>query len=688
MLAALVSLVWLAALALAGVAALSRLAPFLTPLERFAHGSVLGIVVGTLALLPLATLFALTVPVVLVTFVLAVAVGLAFWLRGRDRRAAVAALHPRLLLGRLDAGGTILFAFLALRWSLLWQSALQLRPDGLWAGHEYIWSDWPTHLGIVTRFAFGDNFPPQNTLYAGLPLSYHYLSDLTPAAMVTLGMDPIAALPFHSFVLSLIVALSLWAFVRRLAISPSIATLATFLFLFGAGLGWIATAGTLDQTHSLTTTLLQQPWDAQAQTALHIRFFNPYLAFLMSQRAYLYGLPIAMLMLTILVAAVRRRGLGRFVLAGIVGGFLPLSHLPTLLAMAMTTPFLVLLLTPQPWRDPLRRIPWTGWFVFHAVWIAVALPQLFTQLGGGTGALEAFRLQTGWVAAPDPWWWFWLKNLGLFIPLALVGLFAGRILPPRSNRVVWALMPIFAIANLAVFQPWDWDNHKILIYWFLGVTIVVAALLVHAWRRAVGRIPRVAGLPAELRGRVAELPGRTIELGGPVAEHGGRVRLDGPAIALRALLIVAVSTMVLGPLLENLDQLEGHMDYRMITSEQIQVAAEVRAISGPQDIVVTSMQPQDPVMMLSGRQLLMGYWGQLWVSGIPYQQRQAEVQAIYQLTPAGLDALRRDHVAFVVVGPDARAKLGAVDAAWMARFPVAAGTTNYRIYDVRGFTRS
>ncbi|HYM85092.1 MAG TPA: hypothetical protein VEY67_13185, partial [Candidatus Dormibacteraeota bacterium] len=486
MIAGALSLAWLAALALPGVAALARLAPFLTPLERLAYGSVVGIVVGTLALIPLAVVGGgLTPAVVVLVAVLGLAVALGLWLAwpgGRSVRGSVgarslpdslASLDPLSFLGRLDTWGTALFAILATRWLFLWSSALQLGSDGLAAGHEYIWSDWPTHLGIVTRFAWGDNFPPQNTLYAGLPLSYHYLSDLTPAAFVALGMDPTGALPLHSYVLSLLAAMCLWAFVRRLSLRTSVATLATILFLFGAGLGWLPTFATLDRTHDLVGTLLAAPFDSQAAGNLHLRFFNPYLAFLMSQRAYLYGLPIALLLLTLLVAAVRRRSLGRFVLAGAVGGLLPLAHLPTLLAMAMTTPFLVVLLTARPWRDPLRRIPWRGWIVFHAVWIAVSLPQLLSQLGGGAGALSAFRFQLGWVADPDPWWWFWLKNVGLFIPLALVAMASGRILPPRSRGVALALMPIFAIVNVAVFQPWDWDDHKLLIYWFLGAAILV-----------------------------------------------------------------------------------------------------------------------------------------------------------------------------------------------------------------------
>ena len=126
----------------------------------------------------------------------------------------------------------------------------------------------------------------------------------------------------------------------------------------------------------------------------------------------------------------------------------------------------------------------------------MALPQLLPQLGGGPGALSFIRLQPGWVSAPDSWIWFWLKNLGWFAPLLLAGLVARRVLPERAHRFMWAFMTIFAAVNLVVFQPWDWDDHKLLVYWFLAVAIVVGALLAKLWRRHpdVGTRTLIAGV--------------------------------------------------------------------------------------------------------------------------------------------------------------------------------------------------
>ncbi len=716
------SLVWLFAIALFGIALLDRLAPYLTRVERLAYGSILGIVLGSLVLVPTAVVVGFSAELVIVDGLAAVAAA-ALLVRGRaDLRQLIGGRRPsvrqrigrqrigpvgiefglgRLVQDRIDRWATIAVVLIGLRFVTLWADALTVRPDGLWAGHEYIWSDWPTHLGIVSSFAYGDNFPPEHTLFAGLPLAYHYLSDLTPAAFVVLGLTPIEALPLHSFILSVLVSIAIWAFVRRLSGRSSVATLGLVLFLFGGSPGWLATAAEVVRSGDLVGTLANQPWDYAAQKDLHIRWFNPYLAFLMSQRAYLYGLPLMMLALTLILLGIRRtRGLpdepsslgawlatwrtavgsgrlGPLLLAGVVAGLLPLSHLPTLLAMAILMPPLALLLVPRP-GDLLGRgggsaggraggpgsgrgggsaggrslpwiVPWIGWLIFGVVWVLVSLPQLASQLGEGPGALSAFRVQIGWVASEAPyfdsWPLFWLKNLGLFGPLLVVGLTLPLlgiwVVPPRAYRLLLAFQAIFVVGNLFVFQPWDWDNHKILTVWFLSVATVVAAVLVWAWRRWRGAMARFG-------------------------------------------LGLVVATLVASPVLEHLHMLEGHTQYRMISTEQLQLAEAVRRTTPPGTVVVTGMQSHDPVMMLSGRRLLMGYWGQLWVSGIPYEARQADVATIYAGGPAAEALIERYGVGAVVVGPDERSSLGANEAWFASRYPLIAQTENWRVYGTRG----
>ncbi len=563
----------------------------------------------------------------------------------------------RTYVAGLDPIATAVIGALTLRWAFLWRDALEVRPDGLWAGHEYIWSDWPTHLAIVTRFASGDGFPPQNIHIAGLPLAYHYLSDLTPAAFVVMGMDAFGALALHSYVLSILAALAIWAFARRMTGRRSAATLGMVLFLMGAGLGWIAHVATVDGGQGLLAGLLADPWDPKSQVAAHVRVFNPYLAFLMSQRAYLYGLPIAMLVVSALGIAASRRSVRLFVAAGAVAGLLPLAHLPTLLALAIVVPVLAVALMTRP--RPIRSIPVGGWLAFGITWVAVSAPQLLAQLGGGSGALAATRLQLGWVAGEgdfgDDWLSFWIVNAGLLGILCFVALVVAaldrharpgdRLLPPRAFRTLLAFQVLFVVVNVIVFQPWDWDNHKILIYWMLAAAILSSALLVAIWRR--------------------------VRRWRPV----GRV-------VVRAALVCAVISIVAGPLLENAWMLQGGGRYRMLTTDQVALADKVRTATRPGSVVVTGMGSHDPVQMLSGRQVLMGYWGQLWVSGIPYADREAEVLRIYHLAPDAEELMRRYRVGAVVIGPDELSRLGADGEGFAERYPVIASSGPYTVYGI------
>ncbi|HLA16104.1 MAG TPA: hypothetical protein VJZ72_04315 [Candidatus Limnocylindrales bacterium] len=656
MLSAVASLAVLTAFAAAGVAVIAIVLRFTTPLERFAYGSIVGITAGTLVLVPLASIAGLTAGLVAVVAVVAVVAAV---VAGRRDLAAVRRdpPHLRAVIARVDPIASVVIGALALRWAFLWRDALVVRSDGLWGGHESIWSDWPTHLALVTRFASADGFPPQNVHLSGLPLAYHYLSDLTPAAFVTLGMDPFGALALHSFVLSIVVALAVWAFARRLTGRRSAATLGMVLFLMGAGLGWMVHISTVDTDQGLIAGLLADPWDPKDQAAAHMRVFNPYVAFIMAQRAYLYGLPIAMLVLSTLPIAASRRSVRLFVAAGAIAGLLPLSHLPTLLAMAIVTPVMALLLIPPPWR--FRSIPFRGWFAFGVIWVAVSAPQLLVQLGGGSGALSATRLQLGWVAGEgdfdENWLEFWFMNAGLLGILCLTAVVIGlldrharrgdRLLSPRAFRTMLAMQVIFLVVNVIVFQPWDWDNHKILIYWMLSAAILSSALLVAVWRRA-----RQWGSAGRLLTRVA--------------------------------VGCAVIAIVTGPVLENLWMLQGGGRYRMFTTEQMALAALVGEVAPTGKVIVTGMDSHDPVQALSGRQVLMGYWGQLWVSGIPHLERQAEVIRIYRLAPDAAGLMRRYDVGAVVIGPDELSRLEADGEGFASRYPLLGSVGPYKIYGI------
>ena len=509
---------------------------------------------------------------------------------------------------------TLVIGAFLLWWVILWSGALTYSAEGLWAGHRNIWADWALHIGDTASFAYGDNFLPQHPRLSGHSYAYHYLASLTAAMIVKLGMDPTAALPLHSYLFSVLLALALYAFARRLTGDRVAAVLALLLFLLGGGLDWL-------------------------MTVEKITWRNIYFTVIMPQRAFLYGLPLGMLSLTLLLTAVQRRDRRVFLVAGVVAGLLPLAHLGTLLAMALITPFLVLL------------FPAGKWVFFFGAWVVITVPQLYVQLGSERGALGALRMQVGWMAPPDSWPGFWLTSLGCFLPLLGLALAQRNLLPAPAQRFLWAFMPVFAIGNLVVFQPWDWDNTKVFLYWFLAVCILVAALIAKTWRRS--------SLPIRW--------GRLAGIG---------------TFMVQWLLAGVTLSLILSGLMVNLKQLLEQDQHLFLTLEEVQLAEAVRAETPRHTIFVVGLQHNHPVPMLTGRQVVVGYSGWLSTQGYDYEERERDLYAIYALAPNAPQLLAKYRVDYVVIGPREREELAANLAAYLAHYPTIIRTANYQVFAV------
>jgi len=261
MLSVAASLALLLSMGTLGVALLWRFARHLDPLEQFAYGAPLGMVVSSLALVPIATVVGFRAEAIVVvgagSLLLAgvVRYGTSIFDEGVGPRLAASVATLRAgpadgasigrRVGRISLLPTVVIGAFAVRWVFFWRDALVVNANGLYAGHVNIWGDWTVHLGIVSSFAYGANFPPSHPRFDGHAFAYHYLSDLTAAAMVPLGMDPAGALALHSYIGCVLVAIGLYAFARRMTRNRLAATLTVVLFLLGGGLGWLATAAAI-----------------------------------------------------------------------------------------------------------------------------------------------------------------------------------------------------------------------------------------------------------------------------------------------------------------------------------------------------------------------------------------------------------------------------------------------------------
>lgn len=626
----------LAAFSAPGVAALRRSELGLDRFEQIAFGAPLGMVVTALAMLVAAIASGFGPGVVLAVAGAGLVSAAVLWPWERAaarRRLAVLPIpgkdHPRAprVVGfgtwaRSNRWAVAVLAGFACWWAILWHGMVQWRNGALF-GAAPIWGDWAQHIGDVTSFAYAGNVPPDFPRYAGHPYGYHYLASLTAAAMVEVGASPTTALTLHSWALSVFIALGVYAFARRVIGDGAAAALTVVLFFLGGNLGWLIVARDADNRHSLWDTLIHHPWDSEPQQVGNFLWQNVYFVSIAPQRGYLYGLPLMLLVLTLLFGALKKRQRRLFAAAGLVAGLLPFAHLGPLPALALIAAGLSV------------AFPSRAWLWFFGPWIALTLPQLYLQQGGQQGTLGGIQWHVGWLASPDPWWWFWLKNLGWFIPLVVIAFVDRRIVPPLARRFLWSFMPIFAIANLIVFQPDPWDNLKLLDYWFLAICVLAAAAVTATWR-------------------------------------------EGRALLIRCLLVAAVATMTLSGILHNVQA--NREQYLWLTPEEVRLAQLIRDQTPADAVFAVGLQPNHPVPMLSGRSVVLSYPGWFWPRGIDIGPTERDLQAIYSLDPATPDLIRRHHISYLVIGPWERANFHPDEAAFKARYPLVISTQNYAVF--------
>ncbi|MGH7903865.1 MAG: hypothetical protein ACREPA_07035, partial [Candidatus Dormibacteraceae bacterium] len=466
--------------------------------ERLFFGAVIGAMAATLASFLAALLIGLGPPAVLGGLGVALAgAGAGLLLKGR--RGIIAELGEARSRWWRDPRAPChpwpLAALLAVCWAfslrLLWQ-AYRTGPNGLVAGYVNIWGDWAAHLTYAGSFAFGHNLPPQFPIDPGHHLSYPFMVDYMAAGLVPLGASLTASLVWTSGLLGLAFPGVMYLAGRRLLGGRAAPALAVLIFALSGGLGFVRWFGDLRRLG--WAALTQIPRQYTLDPTLNYKWLNPVLAYLVPQRDILFGLAVVLIAATLLWSARTGEGHRRHVFAGVLVGLTPLFHVHGYGTAVALFGF---------WALIERRRAWIGFFIPA---LGLGIPALAWLLPGVNADL---RWQPGWMAGADghhqSWVWFWIQNTGLLIPLLLVATcrpalarLPFRRLPRRLRRVLplatgacaertlpaglgLRLAPLwlwFIVPNLAVFQPWDWDNTKFFVFWLLFASMAVAALLV------------------------------------------------------------------------------------------------------------------------------------------------------------------------------------------------------------------
>jgi len=184
---------------------------------------------------------------------------------------------------------------------LVFDRALLYRPDGLATGVLNNYGDLPFHLSVITRFAFGQNFPPEDPTFSGVRFTYPFLTDFISAIFVRSGADLRQSLFIENWIIGVAMVGVLHRFALRLLHNRTAAILTPLLIILNGGLGWTMLFSDINRSDGGIFQILrnmQHSYTIIPDLAAGWRWGGSITTLLIPQRGFLLGIPLAVIVFT------------------------------------------------------------------------------------------------------------------------------------------------------------------------------------------------------------------------------------------------------------------------------------------------------------------------------------------------------------------------------------------------------
>jgi len=491
-----------------------------------------------------------------------------------------------------------IFFFLGL---LLASKLLIVDQDGIYTGISTAFGDLPWHIGNTTAFA-EQKIPLQNPIFGSEKLRYPFMINYLSASFFVLSKN--LFLSFLAPFLFLFPAffVLLYSFCSSLVLgsfSKKTGVISIVIFLFTAPMfgfvRWIADAKNSD---SIFSFLLHLPGAdlINSQNGGIYQFLSPITSLLLPQRSFLFGLATA---LCILLFLKKEKNKTALLLAGILSGILPLIHAYSIIALLI--PILYLL----------RKHPPKNWLWYFIPTLCIGIPEILFYRNSPERSDTFFGLISGWMNGDHNILIFWSANIGIFFLLCLCSLFLKK----QNTLKAFAIFGLvfFILGNSVRLAPWEWDNMKILIYFYIfclpGTAYVLTKLL-------------------ERKNKYASVS----------------VYVSMTLISLTGLLSL---WQILLPTASEWIEWE---------TEEIAVGKIISEKTFPEDIILSGQIHNSPVM-LSGRSMYLGYEGHLWSHGINYAEHKKAAENFFLTGENFFPGSAPD---YVLVGPEEKKYVPAI----------------------------
>ena len=392
----------------------------------------------------------------------------------------------------------------------------------------------------------------------------------------------------------------------------------------------------------------------------NIAWGSPFGLVFLHQHPFLFGL---FLFLVILLILLKTEGLLKkrhIALLGILFGIAPLSHIHSFIAIGTMLVFFAV--------SALLKKDFTRFKNYAAVLLiggATALPQLAYLAHFFNGAFESsvqsfLRFRLGWMT--DPAYgsvvypplptafskliaylnYTWM-NFGVILPaffISSIYLFKKGKQALSILTFAAAAFALFFLVQTIQFQPWDYDNNKILVYFQFFAVIPIIFL----FRKLVAKW-KVWGWTA-----------------------------------FGIFFVISIQSAVLD-LVPRVMQIQNSPPI-LFTANAWEAAEFIKQNVPDKAVILTGPSHINPVASLAGKPVLVGYPGWLWTRGIPYQKRLDDTRAFYQNPYQRKDVLAKYNISYILLDPLVKYDWGVQKQLFDSNFKLIYENADYALYAI------
>ena len=557
------------------------------------------------------------------------------------------------------------FFFWSCYFTYFWSHSLWFNKMGdLVAGQINIWGDWAAHFTMGSFLAYYPNAIWHSPFIINAKFSYPFLTNLISALLIKVQVPFFLAFIIPSFLGSIAIVIGLYWFYHTIFKSKLVAILASNFFLLNGGMGfWYFVKNSFFQSNFVE--MLFSPTTQYTRVDdLGIKWINVIDSMIIPQRAFNLGFPISLFILCLIFVRLLNqqkpspKNFMLLITSGFMLGLMSIIHTHSFLALVVIISFWSLYLVLSPIKLPRKNI--LTWILqknqfstnqeLKKIW-SHFYPVIFLFFFYSQVQQHFFKFYPGWLASEYElnWLVFWWRNWTIFPLVALIAWVYQLVVEPKKrlqNLLIWSpFFLLFVTANLVLFQPFAWDNTKIICWSLVGFSGLNSWFICHLWQK--------------------KYPDKWIK-----------------KITRLSLLSLIVFMTMSGANDVYYQLLTQKHNYTMYTAEEISLSKWVKQNTDTQSIWLTGTYHNHWLFNLTGRQAVMTFPGWLWTHGYNYYQTELDVKMMYQSPELSDLIFEKYQIDYIVVGPQERSELEAQPQNFPEHTQLIYQTQNYRIYQL------